>query len=243
MLALYVAVLAPCGRPLRAHVQTPLVRATEFLHRDYKIDFYYWELLELSRRTFLIGWVLLIPTEATFLRLVLALLVSVASFAVLLSTYPYKRQEDNLLAACCQLTLIFSFISLIRLHEGFSAYLPKSTVQAVMYFANTTVIATPLAAITFVMVRIMLTIMVAIISNEGRVESIRLVATGAEPHMDYHPGQRWHLFLSHAWATSQDQCAVIKRQLTRMLPGIGIFLDVRCAASNLVAAKSPPSPY
>ena len=30
----------------------------------------------------------------------------------------------------------------------------------------------------------------------------------------------------HTWASAQDQCAVIKRQLTRMIPGISVFLDV-----------------
>ena len=39
-------------------------------------------------------------------------------------------------------------------------------------------------------------------------------------------GKRYHLFLSHVWSTGQDQCAVIKRQLQLLLPGIVIFLDV-----------------
>ena len=51
-------------------------------------DYFYWELVELGRRTVLIGWVLLIPTDKTFLRLVVAHLVSVASLALLLSVHP-----------------------------------------------------------------------------------------------------------------------------------------------------------
>ena len=39
-------------------------------------------------------------------------------------------------------------------------------------------------------------------------------------------GKRYHLFLSHVWSTGQDQCAVIKRQLQLLLPGVVIFLDV-----------------
>merc|ERR1719424_1838558 len=38
--------------------------------------------------------------------------------------------------------------------------------------------------------------------------------------------KRYHLFLSHVWSTGQDQCAVIKRQLQLLLPGVVIFLDV-----------------
>ena len=38
--------------------------------------------------------------------------------------------------------------------------------------------------------------------------------------------ERYHLFLSHVWSTGQDQCALIKRQLQLLLPGVVIFLDV-----------------
>ena len=31
---------------------------------------------------------------------------------------------------------------------------------------------------------------------------------------------------SHIWTTGQDQCALIKRQLQMLLPGIAVFLDV-----------------
>lgn len=31
---------------------------------------------------------------------------------------------------------------------------------------------------------------------------------------------------SHVWSTGQDQCAVIKRQLQLLLPGVVVFLDV-----------------
>jgi hypothetical protein len=34
------------------------------------------------------------------------------------------------------------------------------------------------------------------------------------------------MFLSHVWATAQDQVAVIKRQLQALLPGVRVFLDV-----------------
>ena len=32
--------------------------------------------------------------------------------------------------------------------------------------------------------------------------------------------------MSHVWSTGQDQCAVIKRQLQLLMPGVIIFLDV-----------------
>ena len=54
------------------------------------MEWFAWELLELNRRTFLIGWVILIfDTKEEFLRLVAALLVSIASLTLLLIMCPY----------------------------------------------------------------------------------------------------------------------------------------------------------
>ena len=61
---------------------------------SYKTDYYFWEMVELVRRTILVGWMNLIPTDKTFLRLVVALLVSVASLTLLLSISPYTRAEE-----------------------------------------------------------------------------------------------------------------------------------------------------
>lgn len=41
-----------------------------------------------------------------------------------------------------------------------------------------------------------------------------------------HPAAHFALGRSHVWSTGQDQCAVIKRQLQLLLPGVVIFLDV-----------------
>jgi hypothetical protein len=54
------------------------------------------------------------------------------------------------------------------------------------------------------------------------------------------PGERYHLFLSHVWSTGQDQCAVIKRQLQLLLPGVVIFLDVD-GIRPLPALPFPPA--
>ena len=230
MVVLYLLVLLPCRTSLRARSHTPLVRATSFLHQDYHVDFFFWELIELNRRTALIGWVLLIPTEQTFLRLVVALLLSISSLALLLAVRPYRRAEDNgvnptiephsnllsnklripprtVLAACCQLTLVFGFIGamLTRLHEDFREQgVHAAVVQRVMIFTSTAVIATPLIALTLAMAVVMLIIMVAIIHHEGHLPTIHLEETGAPPELTIQRDKRWHLFLSHIWSTGQE---------------------------------------
>ena len=207
MVALYAIVLMPARASLLARSQTALVRGTRFLHKDYRVECFYWELVELVRRTFLIGWVLFIfSTEQTFLRLVVALLVSVVSLVLLLSIRPYRRSEDNLLAAGCQLVLVLSFIGalLIRLFEEFSLGYSTVVVQRVMVFRSASAIAIPLLFLTMMMSILMLLIMAVIIRKEGNQPTIRLESSGAPPEMTLLPWQRWHLFLSHTWASAQE---------------------------------------
>ena len=206
MVLMYAAALVPCHRPLHARVQTRLTEASRFLHKDYHIDHFYWELVELVRRTVLIGWVLLIPTEKTFLRLVFGLLLSAAWLTLLLSVSPYKRPEDNVLAAGCQLTLVFAFIGAgyIRLFHEFELATSNAVVQRIMVFSSTTVVAMPLVFITLGMAVMMLAIMVALIRALESLPSIRLSETKMTPELTLEEGQRWHLFLSHIWSTGQE---------------------------------------
>ncbi|EOD23484.1 hypothetical protein EMIHUDRAFT_239574 [Emiliania huxleyi CCMP1516] len=67
---------------------------------------------------------------------------------------------------------------------------------------------------------------------------LRVEKTGLLPVLSLAEGHRYHLFLSHIWATGQDQVAVIKRRLATLLPGASIFLDVDdlLSADNLEAS-------
>ena len=106
---------------------------------------------------------------------------------------------DNLLAAGCQLSLVFSFLGamLIRLYEEFSLIYGEVVVARIMVFSSTAVVAAPLVGITLLMLILMLLIMIILIQHEGRQPIIRLVATGMPPRLALTSGQKWHLFLSH----------------------------------------------
>ena len=140
---------------------------------------------------------LLIPTEKTFLRLVVALLFSVASLVVLLSISPYKRPEDTVLAGGCQLTLIFAFIgaTYISLFNEFELETSTAVAQRAMVFSSTTVVAMPLIVITLAMAMAMLLVVMVIIRMQGRVQSICLTSTRMPPELTLESGQKWHLFL------------------------------------------------
>ena len=72
---------------------------------------------------------------------------------------------------------------------------------------------------------------------------LRDAQTMEPPVLLLRAGERYHLFLSHVWSTGQDQCAVVKRQLQLLLPGVAIFLDVDGAAHSIRSSPAfPPNP-
>ena len=81
------------------------------------------------------------------------------------------------------------------------------------------------------------------IIEAAQVPTFRLLSTGNRPDLALAKGHKWHLFLSHIWGTGQDQCATIKRQLSLLLTGVSVFLDVDDLEVTPTLTLSPsPSP-
>ena len=109
-LVLFTSLLAACYKPLQAKSPNALTRATAFLHREYEQTWYWWEAVELARKLVLTGFVLLIPEERAFVRLVVATLVCSCYVALVAATNLYKRVEDNFLAVATSLALLLLFL-------------------------------------------------------------------------------------------------------------------------------------
>ena len=190
-------------------------------------------MVELAQRSILTGWLILIPAELSFLRLVAALLTSLAVLVWTLSARPYRRTEDSILAvvAVLLLTLGFTGALLVKTFEDFSeAVTNPELVQQVLGFSSPDGIVTILIVFTVVMIFLIAVAGVYSLRSEGRMGILLLKESRQRPMLSWHPGQVWMLFISHTWRTGQDQAASIKRQLQRMLPGIPVFLDVdECA--------------
>ena len=58
-----------------------MARSTSFLHRDYYPECCYFELIDLVRRTVLMGWVLLIDETSSFVRILIGLMFSLVIFS------------------------------------------------------------------------------------------------------------------------------------------------------------------
>ena len=71
--------------------ETPLSRATAFLSADYEAFAFWWEPLEMCRKLALTGWVLLIDEKSELARVLMALLVAIASLVLRLTLKPLRR--------------------------------------------------------------------------------------------------------------------------------------------------------
>ena len=109
-LILFTSLLVACYKPLKKSAPTALTRATVFLYREYKKTWYWWEAVELARKLVLTGFVLLIPEERAFVRLVVATLVCSCYAVALAVVRPYKRVEDNVIAVATSLVLLLLFL-------------------------------------------------------------------------------------------------------------------------------------
>ena len=79
--------------------------------------------------------------------------------------------------------------------------------------------------------------------HDSSVPTLRLRATGLPPDLPTTSEKtsrgRWHIFLSHAWSTGQDQANIVARQLTLLMPTVKIWLDVDCMVTRLEPLPFP----
>jgi hypothetical protein len=50
--------------------------------------------------------------------------------------------------------------------------------------------------------------------------------SAVKPILSLAPEYKFHIFLSHVWATGQDQIANLQRQILDLLPGARVFRDL-----------------
>jgi len=110
---LYFLLLCASREALVDGIPTPLSRMTAFLSADYKATAWWWEPVEMCRKLFITGWVMLIEESFEQARVVAALLVSISFQALHLSVMPLKRPEDSTLMHVVELTLIFVYVAIL----------------------------------------------------------------------------------------------------------------------------------
>jgi len=227
-------------RQVIARRPNKLSHAARLLTRDYRPAFFWWDWLELLRRLILTGFVLVVPERLAFLRLIVALLLSVLFLVAQTILRPFKDTSLQAFSSGLQVVTIVLFMgatymyayqqfgiaianggTIVRWQEG-----RLSPLVNVFVFETLDDLALLCLVVMCVLALALILQMVRAAFNVSNAEVIKLKKTRAAPMLSIRKEHRYHIFLSHVWATGQDQVAVIKRQLLRMVRGMSIFLDV-----------------
>ena len=225
---LFFGAVLPSRVAIRRSRSTKLVKATAFLHREYEPQYYFWEAVYLAQRLILVGFVQFIPREHEHLRLLVGMLVALSYLILLLTTKPYRRSDIDSLAVLLQisLALLLLFAMNVQIFNSLEQWYGAISTQRVLGFESLDGLVSVMVVLNLLVLAAFLFMLLYQMFSQQSVGIFRLVHTNEPPDLVLSGKMRYHLFLSHIWSTGQDQCAVIKRQLNLLLPGINVFLDV-----------------
>jgi len=225
---LYSVLFLKAKRAILDEKPTALSSALGFLTLDFEKGWFAWELVEAWKKLFLVGFcVLVVP--GTILQLIIAFVFSLLCMLLTAVAVPFVSDVDDTIGKAFGFALssMFFFAVVIKVHvltESVDDSLPQQLRKN--FDLNSLVIATLMT--TSVAIALAMTIVVVLqqCMQAAQTPVIKLRSSQRCPALTVADGITWHLFLSHIWSTGQDQCATIKRQLSLLIPGVSIFLDV-----------------
>ena len=156
------------------------------------------------------------------LRLLVGLLIVLLDLTLQQQTQPFRKRSDDALNCVVQLMLVLFFVlgivvKLCDTDGSCSSVVGIDSAYTVSVLMVCVGLFGVLAPIGMVAQKLFFARPVPILRDARTMEPPKLLLG---------EGDRYHLFLSHIWSTGQDQCAIIKRQLQLLLPGVIVFLDV-----------------
>jgi len=210
---------------IRDKKRTLLAHALNFLSADYSDAFFWWEIVEILRKTSLAGFLVLFA-QGSARQLFVAVFVQSGFLFFQGAASPYRLAKDNALALSCHFgTLGVLAGSLVLKIAAVSDDLAGTSISVrnFLYFDDESMTA----IMVLLIIQIIGTFVLVSAADLSHVPHVmHLAQTGAPPLLDLDAKHHYHLFLSHIWGTAQDQNATIKRQLCLLLPGVRVFLDV-----------------
>lgn len=225
----FLLLLFRSRKAIQSRRPNALSNAIKFLHKEYEPAFFWWEPLEMMRKLFLTGFLLVLveDPEKDFKRIFVATLVSLIFMLLTALARPFRSEANDFFCVGVHLVLVCMFLtaSMLKLFVDFETYSPGSP-SSVMGYDDDKDIAFVMLAFTGCIIVMSALFAIYTAWTMQQAPTIRLVETRARPQMTLSRGQTWHVFLSHIWGSGQDQCAIIKRQLQRLLSDVYVFLDV-----------------
>jgi len=206
-------------RRTRSASKTLLAPSISFLRKEYIKSCWFWEVAELGRKEVLTGFLLLVPQELNFLRIVLAMLLSLCHVVLLAVARPYRSSSTAFVALLTSFTLCCTIFS--SLLVKFISYGSPAAFGVDGAFRLSMIIL----AFNFGVIAIAVAFFSRQVYEDARAPVLLLKSTGQRPRLELAATHRWALFISHSW-DNQDIAGLIKRQLQLLLPGVSVFLDV-----------------
>ena len=126
---LYFWLVWKCREDIKSGMPTHFARATSFLWREYRVPLYWWEPIEMFKKVVLAGLLLVVvPPPLELLRLLIALLISMAFLVLTLVLRPFNRADNNALSVCSQLATILMYhgAMLIKLDAYYPGLVERS---------------------------------------------------------------------------------------------------------------------
>ena len=139
MPALYFFLCWAVRKDNKAGMPTHFARATKFLWGEYRPEYYWWEPLEMARKVVLAGLLMVVvPSSLEYLRLLIAVLISVTFIITLLVIRPFKSPDNNALAACTQIgaILMYQGALVIKVTADYSTNGAGPTITRLVGFAT-----------------------------------------------------------------------------------------------------------
>lgn len=179
--------------------------------------------MELARKLCLTGCLFPIPQQHILLRLIIAILISIGHIVLLMAAQPYKQSSTSFFATATSVILLSTLVVAVLI--TMFNHMPPALAEA--YFGFDSIAPLIVIILAFHGAILALALLISIPSFRAHsMRLLRLVATDEIAQVDRIPDDHYHLFLSHAWITGQDQMRVVKQRLLEMLPGVSVFLDV-----------------
>ena len=207
------------------------------MHSVFKPEYFFWELTETVRKLLLVGFASFISPGSTT-QLIFGLALSLFCFALQMYAQPFVDRYDDMLASAVHLATVSVFVSCILLHVRALLEVVQPTLSPVIwdrfYFGSATTLGS-LVGTTFIALLVFLLMVTHSYRAQRALPVIRVRGTDRQlPPPDLSKGRVYHAFISHVWATGQDQARAIKQLLRESVPGISVFLDG--------ASRSPQAP-
>lgn len=223
---IFLLLLKKVKKSVQESRPSSLAIACRFLWEDYNESMMFWDIVDSMRKNSLTCFVMFFdPEEGSnkLFRLVLASMISSIYLGFLAIARPYKHNDDFYLAFLSNVVLICCFIMsiILQLCNKDKETCNELVGMSLNDFSASVVVV--LLAIGTIIVTIASLVKVAF--NTISAQSVRVISTGWAPVVEMPKCCKYHIFMSHLWATGQAKTHAISRKLQLSLPTLKVWLE------------------